>query len=216
MRDILAHTDKAKYGLIHFVCGALSLDSSKSNNSSNDQDFASTLRSRLEVFRYLVELRKKNGLNDHIREAVNGRSPLHCFTMWLKNRNHKDAIEFANELLSLGARPDSIDRELIPARLTPLHYSLIYDNAELATHFVKNVEKIEWNKIKDAMPSAFLIACGQTSTSIDLLRCLSDHDDHHGYIWSSTRRMLAGCYYICFPTEEDTQQLLPPPTTTTS
>ena len=73
---------------------------------------------------------------------------------------------------SLGARPDSIDRELMPARLTPLHYSLIYDNAELATHFVKNVEKIEWNKIKDAMPSAFLIACGQTSTSIDLLRCL--------------------------------------------
>ena len=156
------------------------MDSSKSSsNSSNDQDFASTLRSRLEVFRYLVELRKKNGLNDHIREALNGRSPLHCFTMWLKNRNHKDAIEFANELLSLGARPDSIDRELMPARLTPLHYSLIYDNAELATHFVKNVEKIEWNKIKDAMPSAFLIACGQTSTSIDLLRCLSDHDDRN-------------------------------------
>ena len=162
------------------------MDSSKSSsNSSNDQDFASTLRSRLEVFRYLVELRKKNGLNDHIREALNGRSPLHCFTMWLKNRNHKDAIEFANELLSLGARPDSIDRELIPARLTPLHYSLIYDNAELATHFVKNVEKIEWNKIKDATPSAFLIACGQTSTSIDLLRCLRDHDDRNDDVFKA-------------------------------
>lgn len=121
----------------------------------------------------------QNGLNDHIREAVNGRSPLHCFTVWLKNRNHEDAIGFADELLSLGARPDSIDRELMPARLTPLHYSLIYDNAELATHFVKNVEKIEWNKIKDAMPSAFLIACGQTSTSIDLLRCLSENDDRN-------------------------------------
>ena len=98
VHDILGHLDKSKYDLIHFVCGALSLNSTESggrnSSSSIDQDFASIFRSRHEVFRYLLKLREKNGLNNHVREAVNGRSPLHCFIVWLKHRNHEDAIQF--------------------------------------------------------------------------------------------------------------------------
>jgi len=169
VRDMLAHVDNFKYSAIHFVCGALALDSRN--------DFSSSLNSRLEVFRYLLELRNKHGLKNHVENAENGRSPLHCLTIWIKNRNHENAIGFADELLRLGAKSDSIDRELMPARLTPLHYSLIYDNAELANHFVKNTE-IEWNKIGDTIPSAFLIACGQTSTSIELLQSLLQGDDN--------------------------------------